>query len=100
MNNLESLCKEAIITEIQVESYSQICTLRFYENNTVSLIMPTEDDEFVAHLEEYQKLVEFLSKHFTDFEKISLYTKISREIRKNKPPVSTILFEFLNRMKK
>ncbi len=89
-----------IITEIEAESYSQHCTLRFHENNQVSLVIPTDNDEYVAYLEEHQKLVEFLSRFFTDFEKIRLYTKISKEIRKNKPPVSTILVDFLHRIKK
>ena len=96
---MEPMIEEPIITELEVESYSQTCTLRFYENNKVSLIMPTENDEYIAYLEEHQKLVEFLHRYFTDFEKIRLYTKISREIRKSQPPVSTILFDFLNRMK-
>jgi sulfur relay (sulfurtransferase) DsrC/TusE family protein len=90
---------EPIIAEIEVESYSQQCTLRFHENKRVSLSMPTEEDEYVAYVDEHQKLVEFLHRYFTDFEKIRLYTKISREIRKSQPPVSTILFDFLNQIK-
>ena len=89
-----------IITEIEVESYSQMCTLRFHEDNEVSLSIPTDTDEYVAYVDEHQKLVEFLHRYFTDFEKIRLYTKISKEIRKNKPPVSTILVDFLHRIKK
>jgi len=99
VENLETM-EEPIITEIEVESYSQICSLRFHENNKVSLIIPTETDEYIADVDEHQKLVEFLHRYFTDFEKIRLYTKISREIRKSEPPVSTILYDFLNRMKK
>ena len=99
VENMEAT-DDPIIAEIEVESYSQLCTLRFHENNRVSLVIPTENDEYIADVDEHQKLVEFLHRYFTDFEKIRLYTKISREIRKNKPPVSTILFDFLNRMKK
>ena len=91
---------EHIIAEIEAESYSQHCVLRFHENNQVSLMIPTENDEYIADVDEHDKLVEFLHRYFTEFEKIRLYTKISREIRRSKPPVSTILFEFLNRMKK
>lgn len=97
---MEPMCEDPIITEFEVESYNQLCMLRFHENNKVSLVMPTENDDYVAYLDEHQKLVEFLSKYFTDFEKIRLYTKISREIRKSQPPVSTILYEFLNSMKR
>ena len=85
-----------IITEIEAESYSQHCILRFHENNQVSLVIPTDNDDYIAYLEEHQKLVEFLGRFFTDFEKIRLYTKISKEIRKNKPPVSTTLVDFLH----
>jgi hypothetical protein len=99
VEKLEPMINDPIITEIEVESYSHKCTLRFHENNKVSLIMPTENDEYIAYLEENQLLVEFLHRYFTDFEKIRLYTKISREIRKSQPPISTILFDFLNRMK-
>ncbi|MBN2155147.1 MAG: hypothetical protein JW776_03835 [Candidatus Lokiarchaeota archaeon] len=97
---MESMSEEVILTQIEAESYSQRCVLRFHENNKVSILIPTENDEYIAHLEEHQKLVEFLSKFFTDFEKIRLYSKISKEIRNNKPPVSTILIDFLHRIKK
>jgi hypothetical protein len=99
VENLEVM-DEPIITEIEVESYSQMCTLRFHENKKVSLAMPTDNDDYVADVDDHEKLVEFLHRYFTDFEKIRLYTKISREIRKSEPPVSTILYDFLNRMKK
>jgi len=99
VENLEAM-DEPIITEIEVESYSQMGTLRFHENNKVSLMIPTENDEYIADVDEHHKLVEFLHRYFTDFEKIRLYTKISREIRKSQPPVSTILYDFLNRMRK
>ena len=91
---------EPIIAKIEAESYSQRCILRFHKNNKVSLVIPTENDEYIADLDEHDKLVEFLHRYFTDFEKIRLYTKISREIRKSEPPVSTILFDFLNQIKK
>ena len=99
MENVEAM-NEPIIAEIEAESYSQHCILRFHENKQVSLMIPTENDEYVADVDEHDKLVEFLHRYFTEFEKIRLYTKISREIRKSKPPVSSILFDFLNRMKK
>ena len=99
VENMEAM-NEPIITEIEAESYNQACILRFHENNKVSLVIPTENDEYIADIDEHQRLVEFLHRYFTDFEKIRLYTKIAREIRKSDPPVSTILFDFLNRMKK
>lgn len=99
VENMEAM-QDAIIAEIEAESYSQLCTLRFHENNKVSLIIPTDNDEYIADVDEHDKLVEFLHRYFTEFEKIRLYTKISREIRKSEPPVSTILHDFLNRMRK
>ena len=99
MENLETM-NIPIVAEIEAESYSQHCILRFYENNQVSLVIPTDNDEYIAYLDEHDKLVEFLHRYFTEFEKIRLYTKISREIRKSQPPVSTILFDFLNQIKK
>jgi hypothetical protein len=89
-----------IITQIEAESYSQHCIIRFHKNNQVSLVIPTDNDDYVAFVDEHSKLVEFLHRYFTDFEKIRLYTKINKEIRKNKPPVSTILIDFLHRIKK
>ena len=99
VENLEAM-EEPIIAEIEAESYSQVCILRFHENNKVSLIIPTENDEYIADVDEHDKLVEFLHRYFTEFEKIRLYTKISREIRKSPPTISTILYDFLNRIKK